>query len=296
MHMKRIVLILLLSGLFPSLTLKAYDSSTPVFRKFMTSLEARCRAYGWNDLHPRAVAWEYYRKSKGKRPLFFTVLGNPDTECTLFLGGVHGDELPTVYLLLKLADRLNEQPEAYADKCIVIAPLVNPDGFFAVPSQRVNANGVDVNRNFPTRDWQARAHALWRSKGKQSKRYYPGATAGSEAETLFQMALLKRFRPSKIFSVHSPLGFYDFDGSPLALDTLGQWLENVGRETDFPVKKFGYFPGSLGNYGGYERNIFTLTLELPTSDPAKASEYYAKFYPAFAKLTTLVVPVKNADS
>ncbi|MGP8154830.1 MAG: M14 family zinc carboxypeptidase [Smithella sp.] len=36
--------------------------------------------------------------------------------------------------------------------CIVIAPLLNSDGFLSTPSTRVNANGVDINRNFPTKD------------------------------------------------------------------------------------------------------------------------------------------------
>ena len=56
-----------------------------------------------------------------------------------------------------------------------------------------------------------------------------------------------------------------------------------------PLKKFGYYPGSLGNYAGHERNIFTLTLELPTSDPKQGSEYFRKFQPAFLKFINLPV-------
>jgi len=84
----------------------------------------------------------------------------------------------------------------FKDKCIVIAPLLNPDGFLASSPTRVNANGVDLNRNFPTKDWQAKAIRQWIAKGK-IKRYYPGAKPASEQETLFQMALIKRFNPQK---------------------------------------------------------------------------------------------------
>jgi protein MpaA len=39
----------------------------------------------------------------------------------------------------------------------------------------------------------------------------------------------------------------------------------------------GFFPGSLGNYAGQELGIPTLTLELPSADPAKARAYWDRF-------------------
>jgi len=81
------------------------------------------------------------------------------------------------------------------------------------------------------------------------------------------MALINRFKPQKILTIHSPLGFYDFDGPSSNLDSFERWIETVSKETKYPLKKFGFFPGSLGNYAGHEHNIFTLTLELPSSAP-----------------------------
>lgn len=175
------------------------------------------------------------------------------------------------------------------DKCIVIAPLVNPDGYLSSLPTRVNAGGVDLNRNFPTRRWHPEAHRQWQIKGKKNKRYYPGPKAGSEQETLFQIALIKRFKPQKILSAHSPLNFFDYDGPSSDLNSFEQWMEKISREANHPLKKFGYFPGSLGNYSGHERNIFTLTLELPTSDPRQGGEYFRKFQPAFLKFINLPV-------
>ena len=49
------------------------------------------------------------------------------------------------------------------------------------------------------------------------------------------------------------------------------------KDVIYPVKKFGYYPGSLGNYAGHERNIFTLTLKIPSSDPERGLEYFQNF-------------------
>ena len=60
-------------------------------------------------------------------------------------------------------------------------------------------------------------------------------------------------------------------------------------KTNHPLKKFGYFPGSLGNFAGHERDIFTLTLELPSSDPGRGFEYFQKFQQSILKFINLPV-------
>ena len=266
----------------------SYDSSANSFKKFISALEQQSSLYGWTDIKPGAISWEYYRTTKNKHPLIFTHFGDSTGNCVLFFGGVHGDELPTAYLMLKLAHYVKDNPTLFKDKCIVIAPLVNPDGFLAASPARVNAGGVDLNRNFPTKDWQAKAIRQWVAKGK-IMRYYPGAKPASEQETLFQMALIKRFKPRKILSAHSPLNFFDYDGPSSDLNSFEHWMEQICKETNHPLKKFGYYPGSLGNYAGHEHNIFTLTLELPSSDPRRGGAYFQKFQPSILKFINLPV-------
>ena len=267
----------------------ALEPSQKELNNFLVSLEKQCKDYGWKDLKLDGILWEYYRTTDQKKPLIFAVFGGSKSNCILFLGGVHGDELPTVYVLLKFADYIKDNPNFFKDKCVIIAPLINPDGFFAKPPTRVNASGIDINRNFPTHDWQALAWKQWERKSHKNKRYYPGKKPGSEQETLFQMALINRFKPQKILTMHSPLGFYDFDGPSSNLDSFESWIETVSKETKHPFKKFGYFPGSLGNYAGHERNIFTLTLELSSSEPNRGIEYFNKFQPAIVKFFDLQV-------
>jgi murein peptide amidase A len=269
----------------------AGEASSKEMQDYLTALESKCAAYGWNDIDLTDIPWESHRVTRQKRPLMFATFGS-GSNCTLFLGGVHGDELPSIYLLLKLADTIRKNPELFKDECIIIAPLINPDGFFANPPKRVNANGVDTNRNFPTKEWKSKALSVWAKTTKKNKRYYPGSQAGSELETQFQIALIKRFNPQKILSIHSPLNFYDFDGQSAQLDNFENWLDEISKETNHPFKKYGIFPGSLGNYAGNERDILTLTLELPSSDADKGKEYFDKFYSALFKFTSFSLALK----
>jgi len=160
---------------------------------------------------------------------------------------------------------------------IVIAPLVNPDGFLSRPQKRTNSGGVDVNRNFPTKDW----------KRSRKDRHYSGPHANSESETKFQIALMNRFKPSHIISIHSPLGCNDYDGPSSDLDSLVIWLKKVSRENGLPFRRYQVFPGSLGNYAGMERGIHTLTLELPSSEALKGPEYFDQFKRMFLDILDL---------
>src|SRR5690606_11277168 len=114
--------------------------------------------------------------------------------------------------LSKLKNLEGEEAREFKEKLVVIVPLVNPDSYFKERPTRTNERGVDVNRNFPTRDWNEEALAQWRRRYSGDKRRYPGPEAISEPETLFQVNLIKRYRPSKIVTVNAPLTLLDYDG------------------------------------------------------------------------------------
>jgi protein MpaA len=273
------------------LSASAADLSSKELANYIKELEKQCVKYGWSDINLQEIPWEYYRTTQKKHPLIFVHFGDSANNCVLFLGCVHGDEPPTVYLMLKLAQYIKNNPQIFKDKCIVIAPLINPDGFLSSRPTRVNASGIDINRNLPTEDWYAKAIKQWTLKYHKNKRYYPGQKPASEQESLFQIALIKRFKPQKMLSVHSPLNFFDYDGSSSNLYTFEHWMEAISKESHHPFKHWSFFPGSLGNYAGHERNIFTLTLELPTSDPSRANEYYLQFQKSILKFIDLPVVV-----
>lgn len=73
---------------------------------------------------------------------------------------MHGDETAGYWLLLRLAEHLlTENPDGLLDDLTVyLNPLANPDGAFTsdnstlLGARRGNANGVDLNRNYPDPD------------------------------------------------------------------------------------------------------------------------------------------------
>jgi protein MpaA len=272
-----IFLLCLSSIVFLSVPSRAAQERPGEFQKFASELERHFERLGWKDLDIETIDWEYYRKTRGNRPLIFTTFGKSSKKIALFLGGVHGDENPSVYILFRLAQFLKKNPEFCSNKTIVIAPLVNPDGFLSKPQRRTNSAGVDINRNFPTRNW----------KQSVKDRYYSGPHASSESETRFQIALMNRFKPSHIISIHSPLGCNDYDGPSSDLDSLVIWLKKVSKENGLPFRRYQVFPGSLGNYAGVERGIHTLTLELPSSEPLKGPEYFDQFKRMFLDILDL---------
>jgi protein MpaA len=247
------------------------------FHAFSAELKRHFGLFGWHGLDIETLDWEYHRESHGGRPLIFTTFGGGSGQVVLFLGAVHGDESPSAYLLFRFAQFLKENHQRYPDKTIIVAPLVNPDGFLSKPQRRTNGRGVDLNRNFPTPDW----------RGSKKDRYYSGPQASSENETKFQVALISRFRPTHIISIHSPLGCYDYDGPSSNFDAIVMWMKRVSKENGLPFRRYQVFPGSLGNYAGNQKKIHTLTLELPSSVPQKGAEYFDQFKGMFLDLLAL---------
>ena len=247
------------------------------------------------DLNPcEGIDWKVGGNSIAGRPLVYAEFGKLDSpNTTLIFSAVHGDEITPLYLGIELAHWLKAHPESIAGNRVVIAPLVNPDGFLKAPRSRGNLRGVDVNRNFPTRDWSTHALHAWRVKYKSDPRRFPGSQPRSEPETVFQEELIKKIRPQKILSIHSPLNFMDYDG-PSSLSLARFPKEYVQRclslRTRLKATSSGFFPGSLGNYAGQEMGIPTLTLELPSADPKKADAYWKLFSRGIQTMIQYVVP------
>lgn len=233
------------------------------------------------------------------RPLVYIEYGDPKaTNTTLILSMVHGDEITPLYLGFQIATWAKENLPKNPNTRLVIAPLVNPDGFLGFPKTRVNARGVDCNRNFATKDWKRDALKAWKVKFHSEKRRFPGHKPNSEPETLFQKMLIEKFNPQKIVSIHSPLNMIDYDGPDhMKLDEFSkeyiQKCEDLRKRVK--AKSTGFFPGSLGNYSGQELGIPTITLELPTAQYEKAHQYWEQVKKGILTVVTYVVPPKDKD-
>jgi protein MpaA len=249
----------------------------------------------WKDIDPcTGIDWKIHGKSVQGRPLIYAEFGDPaSTNVTLIFSSVHGDEITPVYLGFKIARWTMDHQAELKNARIIVAPFVNPDGFYKKPRTRMNARGVDVNRNFATRDWNARALSTWHKSLRSDIRRFPGNEPASEPETRFQQQLIKKFGAKKILSIHAPLNHLDYDGpNTLSLARFpSEYVhECLKLRTALKAVSTGYFPGSLGNYAGQEMGIPTLTLELPTANPAKAEEYWQSFQSGIQKMMEFVIP------
>jgi len=85
--------------------------------------------------------------SVNNRPIELYVFGkSPKT--ALVMSAVHGDEPDGVHVVNSMLASLTEMPHgSLGDTRVVLLPVANPDGHAA--GTRSNANGIDLNRNFP---------------------------------------------------------------------------------------------------------------------------------------------------
>jgi murein peptide amidase A len=185
-------------------------------------------------------------QSVENREIYLLELGHGDSTTVIF-GGFHGDEILGVQLVFRFAEYLFLEKTDELKAKVVIIPVLNPDGL--VMAKRKNANEVDINRNFPTKNWKPEY---------TSRNFYPGNAPASEPETQAAISILEEYRPQRIISVHTPLEMVNYDGPALSL------ARKMAQYNNYPVESdIGYpTPGSFGTYAGKERNIPTITLEL----------------------------------
>ncbi len=199
---------------------------------------------------PAAPGWETAGTSLQGKPIRMMTVGNGPRR-VLFIGGVHGDEpegavttaeLPAAFEAAGLGETVT----------LTIIEDANPDGRAA--GTRGNANGIDVNRNFPAKNFDTADP----SNGGQPL---------SEPEARAITDTVNRVQPDLIIVAHSWAGreFINFDGPAREL------ADRFSAASGLPVEESSGFaptPGSLGSYFGRDRGIPVLTIEvLKGSDP-----------------------------
>lgn len=164
----------------------------------------------------------------------------------LIIGIFHGDEPQGEFLINKYL----KSPSVIRKNRLLIIPCLNPDG--KEKKTRQNANHVDLNRNFPTKNWE-----------KINKNdYWGGEKPESEIETQFLVKILNKEKIDCILTLHAPYKVVNYDGPAKEI------AQKVAKITGYLVQEdIGYpTPGSFGTYTGIERKIPTITLELPEDE------------------------------
>lgn len=185
------------------------------------------------------------------------------------MAGVHGDEVEGVFALKKIISWLKDTDE-YELPTIVI-PILNVDGYRA--GTRVNAHGVDLNRNLPSKNWT--------SKAREAK-YNPGNKPLSEPENIFLDKLMSKYPPGIILTLHSWRPFINYNGDCKDIAELLAKHNNYEICDDIEGHPT---PGSLGEYGPEKYNSPVLTYEFPViSDDKTLKDIWLESESAFKDL------------
>lgn len=208
-------------------------------------------------------------------PLYYFPAQRLTEESGLIIAGTHGDENASM-VALSCALRLIEAEQL----CHHVIVSVNPDGNQL--GTRANANGVDLNRNFKTENWQDGGTVYrWNTQAAEREvEIGTGAFASSEPETRALCQLIEMLDPAWIVSFHEPLACVD---DPM-FSPLAHWLS---QRMALPlVDDVGYAtPGSFGTWC-MEHQRTCITVEMPPISADEASEYYLT---ALAELLTMSV-------
>ena len=195
-------------------------------------------------------------------------LKSPKT--VLIIGVVHGEEPQGKFLI---ENYLKQETPAGQNRLLFI-PCLNPDGFET--NKRQNANGIDLNRNFPTKN-RGRVNTKEVNAGvnggkcegivnvSDNSEYFGGNTPASEIETKFVIEILEEFSPDIIITLHSPFRLVNYDGPAQKI------AQKIADILDYPLTDDIGYPtlGSLGTYAGVERNIPIITIEFDEKTDVK---------------------------
>ena len=164
---------------------------------------------------------------------------NDSDKKILIIGVFHGDEPQGEFFINSY---LQKSPQI-GKNSIYFIPKLNPSG------TRKNPNGIDLNRNFPTKNWEL---------GEKNSDYFGGTSPNSEIETQFLVDLIDKNNFSAIITIHAPYKTINYDGPA---QSLAQKIsEIIGYPTSSDI---GYpTPGSFGTYCGVEKQIPAITIEI----------------------------------
>ena len=196
------------------------------------------------------------------RPLKIYTFGNGERQ-RMIVADIHGgDEWNTLTLANQLIQYVDQNPDAIPDNVtLYILPSLNPDGEARTHNKygRVNANGVDLNRNFPV-NWLAD----WDRGGCWN--YLPtsgGATPGSEVETQALMDFIGSHQIEALISYHSAaLGIFP-GGAPWDENSI-QLAESIAQVSTYrfpPLDTGCTYSGTLPDYA-VSKGIAAVDIEL----------------------------------
>jgi protein MpaA len=208
----------------------------------------------------------YIGRSVEGRPIGLYTFGQGETRY-LIVAGIHGGyESNTVDLANQLLVYISQHPEVIPNTdTLYIVPDMNPDAVARGRNSdaRVNDNGVDLNRNFPTQNWVPN----WDHGNCWNERPTTGGSyGGSEPETQAVMNFIRSHHIEAMISYHSAaLGVFP-GGVPWqpASEDLAQLLSDQTGYSYPPIDIGCTYTGTLADWAVENGVVAAVDMELST--------------------------------
>ena len=191
-------------------------------------------------------------------------------EAIVLLASIHGNEVIGTPLFNQLIDALYEHPEWMDNRTIYLMKLTNPDG--VVEGVRGNSQNIDINRNFPTKNF--------------GRGWFNGDAPLSAQETAILMDFFVEIQPSRVLTIHQPLNGIDYDGPAKDLAHELSELSNIR------IHRLGSRSGSLGSFVGKDLQRPIITLEIPDYASDRSPEWLWERYGALLHAFIVYEPSK----
>ena len=186
----------------------------------------------------------------------------------LYIGATHGNEQNSMVILQKWIGELIANPDKIpAGRTVTVIPAINPDGVAA--NTRVNADGIDLNRNFPANNWQTNVTEPG-GGGAITADGGPQALSEPESRALADFVIAKR--PRLVLTYHSHAGVVEANEAADSVPLAALYASRAGYTatptseigTTFDYSTTGAFEDWMHDKLGLP--VFVIELQSPTAD------------------------------
>lgn len=256
------------------------DHQKYTYEEMCGDIQSLCKKYS------EYVSYETVGYSEEGREIYDVILGNKEADKTiLVVSTLHAREYIATVVCMKQLEYYLLNYNKTVDgtklsdvftKCNVhYVMMANPDGVVISQTQKAlwkgNANGVNLNRNFPY---------AFKKEGSRKDGSYSGAKAASESETQAIISLSQKLNKTQTLAVvnYHAMGqivFGDYGGKDKSLRTDITNMYKIARNTTGYSSAANYGGTSNGNYREYllyKLKVPSVTIEIG-SIPCPVPQY-----------------------
>ena len=274
-------------------------SGTYTYERMIADVQALSASY------PDVISYELRGTTALGRQILVMKLGNPNAPRQILIhASIHGREYYVTPLVMKIAEYYAAyEKDLLATTCFTIVPMANPDGVTIAQSGaaaaadinyqtliswigncniwKSNANGVDINRNFPVGWGLAETR-----HPTNSYAFYEGITPSSEVETVILEQLLLENHFDCYMAYHmrgNIIYYYAPTCSPEVFASSNLIANTVHNSTGYQVVADftdTHPNGSFADFAQITCGVPGCTIEcgmtLPPDGAGQVSDFYAR--------------------